>query len=181
MPSYWLGIATRMSQDLVSIESIYTRKTSSFKSLTTLLPRSMRSVPFRRASLLNHLVNFHQLPTFTSPPSRTAPSNNTIPTKPASAKEPLASRRSPGSRRIGGCSDAPGPADLLAPSGPCDGAPRPGAGLWMGDSRVAPYAVARWALCCDPQLVRGQCVGGAVWAIDNSNIKTHTSGEELLG
>ena len=64
-----------------------------FQVLTTLLPRSMRSVPFRRASLLNHLVNFHQLPTFTSPPSRTAPSNNTIPTKPASAKEPLASRR----------------------------------------------------------------------------------------
>ena len=28
-------------------------------------------------------------------------------------------------------------------------------GLWMGDSRVASYAVARWALCCDPQLVRG--------------------------
>ena len=28
-------------------------------------------------------------------------------------------------------------------------------GLWMGDSRVAPYAVARWALCCDPQLVGG--------------------------
>ena len=28
-------------------------------------------------------------------------------------------------------------------------------GLWMGDSRVAPYAVARWALCCDLQLVGG--------------------------
>ena len=28
-------------------------------------------------------------------------------------------------------------------------------GLWMGDSRVAPHAVARWALCCDPQLVKG--------------------------
>ena len=28
-------------------------------------------------------------------------------------------------------------------------------GLWMDDSRVASYAVARWALCCDPQLVRG--------------------------
>ena len=28
-------------------------------------------------------------------------------------------------------------------------------GLWMDDSRVASYAVARWALCCDPQLVKG--------------------------
>ena len=25
----------------------------------------------------------------------------------------------------------------------------------MDDSRVASYAVARWALCCDPQLVKG--------------------------
>ena len=45
--------------------------------LTTLLPRPVRSVPFRRASLLNHFFNFHQLPTSTSPPSRTTPSNNT--------------------------------------------------------------------------------------------------------
>ena len=81
MPPYWLGIATRMSQNLVSIESIYSRETSSFKFLTKHLSRSMRSVPFRRASLLNHLVNFHQLPTCTSPPSRTPPSNNTIPTE----------------------------------------------------------------------------------------------------
>ena len=28
-------------------------------------------------------------------------------------------------------------------------------GLWMDDSRVAPHAVARWALYCDPQLVKG--------------------------
>ena len=28
-------------------------------------------------------------------------------------------------------------------------------GLWMDDSRVVPHAVARWALCCDPQLVKG--------------------------
>ena len=80
----------------------------------------------------------------------------------------------PDSRRSRGCSDAPGPADLLAPSGPCDGAPRPGAGLRMGDSMVAPYAAARWAFCCDLQ-----CVGGAVWPIDSSNIETHTS-ENLI-
>ena len=28
-------------------------------------------------------------------------------------------------------------------------------GLWMDVSRVASYAVARWALWCDPQLVKG--------------------------
>ena len=31
-----------------------------------------------------------------------------------------------------------------------------------------------WALCFDPQLVR-RCVGGAMWPIDCSNIKTRKS------
>ena len=39
--------------------------------------------------------------------------------------------------------------------GPAIKALRLQGGLWMDDSRVASYAVARWALCCDPQLVGG--------------------------
>ena len=79
-----------------------------------------------------------------------------IPLNPSPLQRRLsAPEGSPDSGRIGGCSDAPGPADLPFASRPCDGAPRPGAGLWVGDSRVAPYAVARWAFCCDLQLVRG--------------------------
>ena len=48
-------------------------------------------------------------------------------------------------------------AQLIFPSrqGPAMELLRLQGGLWMGDSRVAPYAVARWALCCDLQLVKG--------------------------
>jgi hypothetical protein len=49
-------------------------------------------------------------------------------------------------------------------------------GLWMDDSRVASYAVARWALCGERQCV----VGDAVWHIDSSNTKTRKSPESDL-
>ena len=48
-------------------------------------------------------------------------------------------------------------AQLIFPSrqGPAMELLRLQGGLWMDDSRVASYAMARRALCCDPQLVRG--------------------------
>ena len=49
--------------------------------------------------------------------------------------------------------------------------------LWVGDSRVAPCAVAKWASCPNLPLVGGnvlvvQC--GSLIPIDSSNIKTYT-------
>ena len=41
------------------------------------------------------------------------------------------------------------------PQGPAMELLRLQGGLWMDVSGVASYAVARWALCCDPQLVKG--------------------------
>ena len=127
---------TRMSQNLLSIERILIYiENIIFRILITLLPR------LRSASLLNHLFNFHQLPTSTSPPSRaqaTTKADRSLPLR-GSLCPPEAL---PDSRRSSRCPDARGPADLLAPSGPCDGAPPP-----------AGWVVVRWALCCDPQLV----------------------------
>ena len=88
----------------------------------------------------------------------------------------------PNSGRSRGCPDALGPADLLAPSGPCDKGPPPGAGLWMDDSRVVLKAVARWGLVLWSATGERQCVvGDAVWHIDSSNTKTCKSDLHRMG
>ena len=152
----------------------------------------MRS-PFRKASLLNHVLNFHQLP---------PTSHLDIPSKQNRPKQQHKSTRlrlpsplwrslsppedSPNSRRIGGCSDAWGPADLLAPSGPCDKGPPP-AGWAVDVSRVASYAVARWALCnvlvvkCGPLI--GQTSKPAnlrIWSARDGIVGTKKPGWRLL-
>ena len=98
--------------------------------------------------------NFHQLPTLTSPPSRTTPSNNTSRHRLCDGAFHLQKNRpiphgAEGVRIHG--------AQLIFQSrqGPATELLRLQGGLWMDDSRVASYAVARWALCCDPQLVKG--------------------------
>ena len=59
-------------------------------------------------------------------------------------------------------------------------------GRWMDDSQLAPYAVARRAWCCDPQLVSGNVLDGfgwlecgGVWPVDpavrNKTFKENTA------
>ena len=141
----------------------------------------MRS-PFRKASLLNHLFNFHQLPTSTSPPSRTAPSSNTSrPRFPSPLQRSLWPPEDvPDCRRIGGCPDAQGPVDLLAPSGPCERAPPPAGWVVDGWQQGGFLCRGEMGLVLWSATGERQCVGGdAVWHIDCSNTKTCKS-ENLI-
>ena len=119
-------------------------KTSKNISFTKTLAKTNKICTFQQD--ITVYLPCTQLPTSTSPPSRTAPSSNTSrPRFPSPLQRSLWPPEDvPDSRRIGGSPDARGPADLLALSGPCDRAPPPGAECF----------VARWVLCCDPQLVK---------------------------
>jgi hypothetical protein len=109
-------------------------KASKNISFTKTLARTNKICSFQQD--ITVYLPFTQLPTSTSPPSRTAPSSNTSrPRFPSPLQRSLWPPEAlPDCRRIGGCSDARGPADLLAHSGPCDRAPPPGAG-WVVDGR----------------------------------------------
>ena len=127
-------------------------KASKNISFTKTLARTNKICSFQQD--ITVYLPFTQLPTSTSPPSRTTPSNNTSRHRLCEGAFILQKNRQipdggQGARMHG--------AQLIVPSrqGPAMELLRLQGGLWMDDSRVASYAVARWALCCDPQLVKG--------------------------
>ena len=120
---------------------------------------------------INH--NFpHQHPLIQAEPPQRHNSNE----KPSPLWRSLSPpEESPDPVRIWGCPDARGPADLLAPSGPCDRAPQP-----------AGWVVVRWALCCDPQLVGGnvlvvQCGPLIVQTSKPANLRIWSARDGIVG
>ena len=171
------GLETFGNQDSTNTPQKLNWKASKNISFTKTLARTNKICSFQQGTTV--YLPFTQLPTSTSAPSRTAPSSNTSRPKPASAKEPLASKsfaRFQTEMRVLGCT---GPSWHSRPiralrwsssawprvvdgwqqgGGPCRG--KTGLVLWSAT-------------------VERQCVGGAVWPIDCSNIKTRKT-ENLI-
>ena len=123
-----------------------------------LLPGPTTSARFSRTSLFIYpLLNFpHLHPLQAEPPQAATPADRDSPRlckgafglqKLCEIPDGAEGVRMHGSQLIFGSRQGPAK-ELLCLQG----------GLWMDDSRVASYAVARWALCCDPQLVKGNAL-----------------------